>query len=88
MISSGATVRQSVLSPSVRVDSHAAVGGSILFSGVHVGQRAVVLNAIVDKDCVIDPGAEIGVEPEADRERFTISAGGVVVIPKGTHVTA
>ena len=31
----------------------------------------------------IAPGVEIGVDPEADRERFKVSAGGVVVIPKG-----
>ena len=42
--------------------------------------------AIVDKDVVIAPGAPIGVDPEADRERFTVSAGGVVVIPKGEVV--
>jgi glucose-1-phosphate adenylyltransferase len=37
---------------------------------------------------VIEPGARVGVDPEADRKRFTISAGGVVVIPKGERVTA
>lgn len=88
VIISGSTVNRSVLSPSVRVDSYAAVEGSVLFSGVHVGQRAVVRNAIVDKDVVIEPGAHVGVDSEADRERFTTSAGGVVVIPKGERVAA
>jgi len=46
----------------------------------------VVRRAILDKDVRIAPGAEIGVDPEADRERFTVSAGGVVVIPKGEVV--
>lgn len=88
VIISGSTVNRSVLSPSVRVDSYAAVERSVLFSGVHVGQRAVVRNAIVDKDVVIEPGAHVGVDSEADRERFTLSAGGVVVIPKGERVAA
>ena len=45
-------------------------------------------NAIVDKDVVIEPGAKIGVDLEADRERFTVSEGGIVVVPKGARVPA
>ena len=50
VIISGAEVSRSVISPSVHVDSYALVEGSVLFSGVRVGQRAIVRNAIVDKD--------------------------------------
>jgi glucose-1-phosphate adenylyltransferase len=88
VIVSGASVRRSVLSPSVHVDDYAEVDRSVLFSGVHVGRGAIVRNAIVDKDVVIEPGAEIGLDPESDRERHTVSAGGVVVIAKGTRVRA
>jgi len=56
--------------------------------GVDVGRKAVVRRAIVDKNVSIAPGAQIGVDPEADRERFTVSASGVVVIPKGARVEA
>ena len=56
--------------------------------GVDVGRNAVVRRAIVDKNVRIAEGAQIGVDPVADRERFTISAGGVVVIPKGATVAA
>jgi glucose-1-phosphate adenylyltransferase len=55
---------------------------------VDVGGGAVVRRAIIDKDVVIEPGARIGVDPDQDRERFTISPGGVVVIPKGARVQA
>jgi glucose-1-phosphate adenylyltransferase len=88
VIISGAEINRSVISPSVHVDSYALVEGSVVFSGVRVGQRAMVRNAIVDKDVVIEPGARVGVDPVADRERFTISAGGIVVIPKGERVVA
>jgi glucose-1-phosphate adenylyltransferase len=88
VVISGATVRRSVLSPSVHLHSYARVEGSVLFSGVEVGRQAVVRNAIVDKDVVLEPGAEVGVDLEADRERFTVSQAGVVVIPKGVRVSA
>jgi glucose-1-phosphate adenylyltransferase len=88
VIISGSEVNRSVISPNVHVDSYALVEGSVLFSGVRVGQRAIVRNAIVDKDVIIEPGARVGIDPKADRERFTISPGGVVVIPKGERVAA
>jgi glucose-1-phosphate adenylyltransferase len=47
-----------------------------------------VRNAILDKDVYVEPGAEIGVDLEADRERFTVSDAGIVVIPKGVRVPA
>jgi glucose-1-phosphate adenylyltransferase len=88
VIISGATVRTSVLSPAVHLHSYAEVEGSVLFSGVEVGREAIVRNAIVDKDVVIEPGATVGLDVDADRERFTVSGAGVVVIPKGVRVTA
>ncbi|HEY1510782.1 MAG TPA: glucose-1-phosphate adenylyltransferase [Solirubrobacteraceae bacterium] len=88
VVISGATVRRSVLSPSVHLHSYSQVDGSVLFSGVDVGQRAVIRNAIVDKDVVVEPGAQIGVDLEADRARFTVSDGGVIVVPKGVRVAA
>ncbi len=88
VIISGGVVNRSVLSPAVHLHSYADVEGSVLFSGVEVGRNAVVRNAILDKDVIVEPGAEIGVDLERDRERFTVSAGGVVVVPKGARVAA
>ena len=86
VVLSGGVARRSVLSPGVHLHSYAEVEDSILMNGADVGRNAVVRRAILDKDVRIAPGAEIGVDPEADRERFTVSAGGVVVIPKGEVV--
>jgi glucose-1-phosphate adenylyltransferase len=83
---SGGVARRSVLSPGVHLHSYAEVEDSILMHNVDVGRDAVVRRAILDKDVRISPGAKIGVDPDADRERFAVSAGGIVVIPKGEVV--
>jgi glucose-1-phosphate adenylyltransferase len=86
VVVSGGTVRRSVLSPLVHIHSYALVEDSILMHGVEVARNAVVHKAIVDKNVYIGEGVEIGVDPEADRRRFDVSAGGIVVIPKGMRV--
>lgn len=82
-IISGGTVRHSILGPGCRVNSWAEVENSILFHGVDIGRRCKVRNAIIDKGVKIPHDMEIGYHPEEDRKHFTVSPGGVVVIPKG-----
>ncbi len=81
-IISGGTVRRSVISPAVMVQSQALVEDSVLMHGVVVGPGAVIRNAIIDKNVSVPAGARIGVDPDADRRRFTLSDHGVVVIGK------
>ncbi|MDP9405173.1 MAG: glucose-1-phosphate adenylyltransferase [Actinomycetota bacterium] len=88
VIVSGGCVRRSVLSPEVRVSSHATVEASVLLDNVRVGRRAVVRNAILDKNVAVPTGMRIGVDLDADRERFTVSDNGVVVIGKNAKIVA
>jgi glucose-1-phosphate adenylyltransferase len=88
VVISGATVRRSVLSPGVHLHTGALVEDSVLMQDVDVGRDAVVRRAIVDKNVRIAPKAQIGVDAKADRERFHVSEGGVVVIGKGQTVAA
>jgi glucose-1-phosphate adenylyltransferase len=39
-------------------------------------------NCIIDKGVRIPNGETVGLEPEKDRARFTLSENGIVVVPK------
>jgi glucose-1-phosphate adenylyltransferase len=86
VVVSGGEVLRSVLSPAVHIHSHATVEDSVLFPGVEVGRGAVIKRAILDKNVFVHPGAQVGVDLEADKERFTVSHDGVVVVGKGDVV--
>lgn len=79
---SGGGVNHSILFPRVMVRDGAIVEDAILFNNVSVGEGSHLRRCIVDKDIRIPPQTQIGLDPAADRARFHVSAGGVVVIPK------
>lgn len=81
VIVSGGRVERSLLSYRCRVEEHAVVEDSILHAGVVVGPGARVRRAIIDKWTHVPPGETIGHDPVRDRKRFTVSAGGIVVVP-------
>jgi glucose-1-phosphate adenylyltransferase len=88
VIVSGGLVRQSVLSPGVRVDSWARVERSVILHNSRIGRHAVVQDAILDKNVVVLEGAQVGVDKEHDWARgFVVSSGGVTVVGKGRVVT-
>jgi glucose-1-phosphate adenylyltransferase len=82
-IISGGTVRSSVLSWDVTVRSWAQVDESVIMDRVEVGRHCKIKKAIIDKENVIPSYTEIGINPQADRERFTVTPRGIVVVPKG-----
>jgi glucose-1-phosphate adenylyltransferase len=82
-ITSGATVRRSILGPSCKVHSYALVEDSILFENVQIDRRAKIRKAIIDENIFIPEGMEIGFDPEADRRRGCIvTESGIVVVTK------
>ena len=80
---SGGGVNHSILFPQVQVGDGAIVEDAILFERVSVGRGSHLRRCIIDKDVVVPPDTRIGLDAAADRERFTVSESGLVVIHKG-----
>jgi glucose-1-phosphate adenylyltransferase len=84
---SGAHIERSVLGPWATVESGARVTDSIVFDRVRIGPNASVRRAILDKEVVVNEGATVGVDPEADNARgFTVTDSGITIVGKGVHV--
>jgi len=81
-IVSGGVVRNSVLSPDVRVNSFSEVDSSILFSHVNIGRHCRIRRAIIDRDVCVPEGTVIGYDTETDRQRYFVTDSGITVVTR------
>lgn len=81
-IVSGSSVKNSILSPDVRVNSYSEIDSSIIFSHVNVGRRCRIRRAIIDRDVHIPEGTTVGYDAEADRQRYFVTDSGITVVTR------
>ncbi len=79
-ILAGGTVRNSVLSRWVRVDSGALIEDSVILDNCIVGRDAKVRRAILDKNVRVPDGVAIGYDLEQDRKLHHVTESGIVVV--------
>src|SRR5437588_968520 len=81
-IISGGSVRTSVLSPDVRINSYTEVDDSIIFSHANVGRHCKIHRAIIDRDVHIPEGTVIGFDPESDKQNYYVTESGLTVVTR------
>jgi glucose-1-phosphate adenylyltransferase len=79
-IISGSRVAKSLLFSNVRVHDYSQIEGAVILPRVRVGERCVIRRAIIDEGSLIPDGMQIGVDPQADRERFYVTENGVTLV--------
>jgi glucose-1-phosphate adenylyltransferase len=79
-IISGSQVRGSLLFSDVRVDERSLIEGSVILPHVDIGKGCHISRAIVDEGCQVPDGTQIGVDRQADAQRFEVTETGVVLV--------
>ena len=91
LISAGSEVTESLISRSVlgfecRISAGCSINDSVLLGETKIGEGCRLSRCIIDKDVEIAPGTILGEDPEKDRDRYSTSRNGIIVIPKGSRV--
>jgi glucose-1-phosphate adenylyltransferase len=79
-IISGAYVKESLLSSDVRIEDASVIENSVLLPRVMIGRRCKITRCILDENCVIPDGTQIGQDHELDQQRFYVTKRGVVLV--------
>lgn len=81
-ILSGGRVKNSVLSPDVRVNSYSEVEDSIVFTHVNIGRHCRIRKAIIDRDVHIPEGTTIGFDHAQDAKNYVVTDTGITVVTR------
>ncbi|MGL4710966.1 MAG: glucose-1-phosphate adenylyltransferase, partial [Aeromonas veronii] len=82
----GSQIQRSILGFRCNIGACSHISESVLLGDVKIGEGCSIRRTIIDKNVEIAPGTVIGENLDHDRERFTVSEGGIVVVPKGARV--
>ncbi len=76
-----ATVRNSVIRREVTIEEDVVVEDCVIMDYCVIRRGARLRRAIVDRYNIVEAGARIGYDLEADRLRYTVTESGIVVLP-------
>ena len=77
-----ATLRNSIIRHEVMIEQDVVLEDCIVMDNVRIRKGARLRRVIVDRYNDIKRNARIGYDPEVDRQHYTVSSSGIVVIPR------
>ena len=75
-----ADICSSVLFERVSVQENSMLDSVVVLPGVRIGKNCHLKNCIIERECVIPDGMQIGINAEEDARRFRVSSSGEVVL--------
>ena len=75
-----AEITSSVLFGRVTVDEGSVIDSAVILPGVSVGKNCHLKNCIIERNCVIPDGMQIGIDQQEDAKYFRTSSSGEVVL--------
>lgn len=79
----GCRISNSIIRREAVIEEDVELEDCIIMDYARICRGARLRRVIVDRHNQIAPGDRIGFDPEADRQRFTVTEGGITVIPAG-----
>ncbi len=83
VISAKTKINNSIIRREAVIEEDVELTDCIIMDYVRVGKGSRLCRTIVDRHNYIEPGTQIGFDSTEDQRRFTVSPGGVVVVPIG-----
>lgn len=83
MIHEGSRLTNSIIRREAVIEEDVELEDCIIMDYVRVCRGARLRRVIVDRHNIVEAGDVIGFDTEKDRQRYTVSQGGVTVIPSG-----
>ncbi|MFY9976033.1 MAG: glucose-1-phosphate adenylyltransferase [Chromatiaceae bacterium] len=83
VIHDGSEITNSIIRREAVIEEDVVLEDCIIMDYVRVCRGARLRNVIVDRHNIVEAKDVIGFDSERDRQRYTVSAGGVTVVPSG-----
>ncbi|MCS7165819.1 MAG: glucose-1-phosphate adenylyltransferase [Candidatus Calescibacterium sp.] len=83
LIENNTVIKNSIIFPKCHIKNNTYIENSIIMDGCIINPHSVIIQSILDKGVIVDEGIEL---TEENQDKFIVSEG-IIVIPKGQHIT-